>query len=908
MQIQSKDVNTLQLSVLPASALTDTLAIQYIKSRESEMKLLFSLWDAMKGVKNGEDLFAVLSAKLSELLPVKDFVLLVINPNNETWRQFPYPNNEVPNNGRTRLSTSTEKHSKTYDGLFHAILEFDNPYEFVLDNLLTASVPEYIYRWKLDGVEKIIALPLKSGNEKIGVLYMQEQEAARVEPFNYNIAKAIASQISVVVSGILANEEIAKRESERELLLSLSIEIAAVRSNDELLHVLNNRLKTLLGFTHNLVGTINEDGTTASAFLIDPETIAKKHPLFDSAKQGKYPVDDGVMNKAAVSEVPLVYDLAQLNELQKLPIYFQLNFESGIKQAVITRFSKGGKAFGFWMIFYDRKCAIDNRKFGLINALAHQISIAVSNIIANSDIQEREREKSRILSFSNAIASVRDKNVLAKMLKRQLNELFHIEDYIIHAISENKKTHHPILYDLNANFANHPDFQKLLNIETELNDSVFNSILCSSAPVTFDADNWFRSQKPYSEAVKPIGLKQMTAVPICMGEENIAIMIFRQDEENRSAIQKNLFRSICSQIAITVANLIANEKMNKQLCEIDRYKQQLEEEKTYLKEEIQTTQNYAEIIGDSPEMKKTFQLVAQVASSDSTVLLLGETGTGKELIARAIHNASHRKDNLMIKVNCAALPANLIESELFGHERGSFTGAIERRIGKFELANKGTLFLDEIGEMPFELQVKLLRALQEREIERVGGRQTIKVDVRIIAATNRNLEKETREGRFRLDLFYRLNVFPIYLPPLRERKQDIPALATYFVSRFAHKAGKKISALSAKVLHELSQYPWPGNIRELEHLMERGVLLSNGDSIAQITLPVPKQNSTRISSEDRVIIKTIDENERDHILSILKYCNGRISGTGGAAELLGIPPSTLNSKVKKLGIRKEHSL
>ncbi len=237
-------------------------------------------------------------------------------------------------------------------------------------------------------------------------------------------------------------------------------------------------------------------------------------------------------------------------------------------------------------------------------------------------------------------------------------------------------------------------------------------------------------------------------------------------------------------------------------------------------------------------MQKVYRLMSLVAESNSTVLILGETGTGKELIARAIHNASLRKDKLMVKVNCAAMPANLIESELFGHERGAFTGAIERRIGKFELANTSTLFLDEIGEMPLEAQVKLLRVLQERELERVGGKNSIKVDVRIIVATNRNLEEEVKAGRFRSDLYYRLNVFPISLPPLRERIEDIEALANFFLNKYNKNTGKHISKISSKVMQQLRSYLWPGNVRELEHLVERSILLTSDSILREIYLPV----------------------------------------------------------------------
>jgi len=313
-----------------------------------------------------------------------------------------------------------------------------------------------------------------------------------------------------------------------------------------------------------------------------------------------------------------------------------------------------------------------------------------------------------------------------------------------------------------------------------------------------------------------------------------------------------------------------------------------------------------EIVGRSPELQQILRLIARVAPTDSTVLILGETGTGKELVAKAIHEHSSRKTKPMIKVNCAALPVNLIESELFGHERGSFTGATERRIGKFELAHQGTLFLDEIGEMPLELQVKLLRALQEREIERIGGRTTIKVDTRIIAATNRELEREVEEGRFRADLYYRLNIFPIALPSLRNRRDDIPLLAMHFIQKHSKKTGRSISSMSNNVLEQIINYEWPGNIRELEHVIERSLLLSDDDILQQVYLPERRQRSVAKRPEKEAAVKTMEENERDHILSMLRYCKGRVSGYKGAAKCLGIPPSTLSSKLKRLGIQKEH--
>jgi len=294
-----------------------------------------------------------------------------------------------------------------------------------------------------------------------------------------------------------------------------------------------------------------------------------------------------------------------------------------------------------------------------------------------------------------------------------------------------------------------------------------------------------------------------------------------------------------------------------------------------------------------------------VAPFDTSVLILGESGTGKEGIANAIHNLSSRRDKEFVKVNCSSLPPNLIESELFGHEKGAFTGAIEKRIGKFEKANGGTIFLDEIGDMPADMQVKLLRVLQEKEFERIGSNTTVKIDVRIIAATNRDLEMEIEEGRFRLDLFYRLHVFPIHLPPLRERREDIPLLVQHFINIFSEKARKSISGIGDLQMKKLMDYSWPGNIRELQNLLERTILLTKNNFIDEIWLPEVKHKQNLLHSLSK--IKTIDELQREHVLSVLKHCNERVSGPGGAAEILNLPPSTLTARMKKLGILRKYS-
>jgi len=332
------------------------------------------------------------------------------------------------------------------------------------------------------------------------------------------------------------------------------------------------------------------------------------------------------------------------------------------------------------------------------------------------------------------------------------------------------------------------------------------------------------------------------------------------------------------------------------LEEIARMKERLEKENLYLQEEIRLTQHFEEIVGRSDALKYVLFRVEQVAPTDATVLILGETGTGKELMARALHQASPRKDRLMVKVNCAALAPNLIESELFGHRKGAFTGATEQQQGRFEVADGTTLFLDEIGELPLELQAKLLRVLQDGEFERLGSSTTIRVDVRVVAATNRNLKEEVQRGRFREDLWYRLNLFPITVPPLRQRRDDIPLLAGTFLSRVAKKLGRDVRRIRPESMQAMMGYAWPGNIRELENVIERAVILSQGPEIV-VELPEPFEPG-------RDDARTLEGVERRHILRVLEKTGWKIEGQAGAARILQINPGTLRSRMKKLGIER----
>ncbi|AYL95374.1 sigma-54-dependent Fis family transcriptional regulator [Mucilaginibacter celer] len=705
------------------AALKEHIVSDFFQGDEDEKTILLDLSNQIAAIKNKDDLFGVVHASLETLFNVQGFAIIVVNKTNNIHRVYEFGQETYHPNGKSLNDTAFETVSISKSVLMQ-LAAISGPVVIELAEAIDLF-PDmaYLHTCKNKGVDKFAVITLEAAGDILGYLLLTTELLA-TEALRINLLAGVCSQLSIALSNIILIEEVLRWRNEMELLLSVNTAIASVRSTEELAKVIKDQLKQLLGCSHTLIAVRDANKHTVSAFLLDEDARAKAHPAYSDAKDGQYPLNDSVLQQAMNSDLPVWFDLDELVSQPDVPLYIKINHESGLKELIICRFSKGEDVFGFWLLYFEEKQLITESKLKLIQSLSYQLCISVANIIANQ--------------------------------------------------------------------------------------------------------------------------------------------------------------------------------------EIDRYKRQLEEETIYLKEEIEVNQNYAEIIGESPAMQRTFRLVTQVSRSDSTVLILGETGTGKELIARAIHNNSPRKNKLMVKVNCAALPANLIESELFGHEKGSFTGATERRLGKFELANNGTLFLDEIGEMPLELQVKLLRALQEKEIERVGGRGTIKVDVRIIAATNRDLEKEVDEGRFRSDLYYRLNIFPIHLPALRDRKEDIPMLATHFIHRYSKKTGRQITTLGNKALQDMMHYSWPGNIRELEHLIERSILLSSGDALKQIHLPTTKPGHIITTTNWEVPLKTIDENECEHILRILKYCQGRISGQGGAADILGVPASTLNSKIKRLGIKKEH--
>lgn len=503
-------------------------------------------------------------------------------------------------------------------------------------------------------------------------------------------------------------------------------------------------------------------------------------------------------------------------------------------------------------------------------------------------IQEMQKEQLLISALNVAFSKVLDKKQLKVIVNQNFRTELQFDHFII--LKSEQNNIQTFISSFNTQFN-----------EKEIDD-YFEQCLHSAEPVVFDLKDFSEnktSTPSYFIDAKKTSMR--TAIGFCLtsieGSKNVIFLFYKNFTMLEDRFER-ILRGISTQLSITIRNISFSVRFKNTKISDSNFQDEIE-----IKELKKTEKGFHGIIGESEIMQDIFEKISQVAPSESNVLIYGETGTGKELIAQAIHQLSNFSQKKMVRINCAAIPANLIESELFGHEKGSFTGATEQRKGKFEEAHNSTIFLDEIGELPLELQGRLLRVLQEKEIERIGGNKRLKVNARVITATNRNLEKEVLEGKFRSDLFYRLNVFPIELPPLRERKEDIPLLAEYFLEKLHLKTGKKINGFSQKVMNQMIENPWLGNIRELENMIERSILIAKTKTIT--TMDFPKViASENINPEFQ--IKTLQEFEKEYILKIVQKCKGKIFGELGAAKLLGLPPTTLISKMQKLGIEKKH--
>ena len=595
------------------------------------------------------------------------------------------------------------------------------------------------------------------------------------------------------------------------------------------------------------------------------------------------PIDETPAGLVWQTQLPVL--VPNLAEEQRWPKVTGRMKEDGTQSFCLVPLTTAVRRLGAMGFSSLEKEAYSETDVEFLCQIANQIAATVDNVLHHQDlIHDRDRLR-LLLEVTESIASHRDLEELFRDLAHRLPKVVPF-DYI------NAVLHEPVR-----------DVMRLWLLVTSIPSTIIPGL---EIPVDESPGGWvWKTQQPLTvndvaqerrfprlmAMLRENGVQSFCVVPLTTAHRRLGAMGFgslqpRIYQESELAFM----RQVAKQVAVAVDNALAYDN-------IAQLRDKLTKEKLYLEEEIQTDYNFEEIVGDSQALKRVLKAVQTVAVTDSTVLILGETGSGKELVARALHNLGDRRERTFVKLNCAAIPTGLLESELFGHEKGAFTGAIATKIGRFELADSGTLFLDEVGEIPPELQVKLLRVLQEQEFERLGSTRTIRVSVRIVAATNRDLRHMVEEQKFRSDLYYRLNVFPITVPPLRERAEDIPMLVRHFAQKFAQRMKKRIETIPSESMRALQNYAWPGNVRELENFVERAVILSSNSELF-----VPIAELKRPSSTPNGSVVTLEDAEREHILKALRDAQWTIGGPAGAAAKLGMKRTTLQSKMQKLGI------
>jgi formate hydrogenlyase transcriptional activator len=649
---------------------------------------------------------------------------------------------------------------------------------------------------------------------------------------------------------------------------------------------------------------INHD--YAAMALYDPELNELRLHALD------FPEDQNFLEKGQL--IPLVGTPASVAFSTRKPVLrhrpdfeefphpiMRLAYARGIKSGCAVPLLFHDRIVGSMLVASLRESAFTEEDAELLSQIAVQVAIAVENAVnfqkarTAQEQVARERDRSQmLLEINNAVVSHLDLKELLKSISSSLHRILHHDAALISLFDPSGTTLRVQAFDLKQSDRGPVED----GIPLALNSTPEGEAIRTQSPVLIRSHaDLARFSGAAVEQARQVGVHSGCAAPLIVhGRALGALSVVSFHESAFSEEDAKLLAQCSSQIAIAVQNALT-------VRDLEALKNKLAQEKLYLEDEIRSEFNFEEIVGKSPTIRQVLQLVDTVAPSDSTVLLLGETGTGKELIARAVHDHSRRKSRTFVKLNCAAIPTGLLESELFGHERGAFTGAIAQKIGRLELADQGTLFLDEVGDIPVEIQPKLLRALQEREFERLGSTHTKKVNVRLVAATNRNLEKMIEDREFRSDLYYRLNVFPIRIPPLRERPDDVPLLVRYFAEKFARQMQKPIDSVPAAVMAKLQAWHWPGNVRELENLIERSVILSTGTSL-QVPLPEVERSPAKGPAAPPPS-ETLEATDREQIVKVLRETRGILAGPNGAASRLGLKRTTLQYKIKKLGITRD---
>ena len=669
-------------------------------------------------------------------------------------------------------------------------------------------------------------------------------------------------------------------------LLELSKAIASHRNVPDLFHDIACRLKNLFNFQYLAVVLHDGDQNVMRLHILETcEPTSWQTP-------SEIPIEGSVAGFVWENQQPLI--IRDLAEETRFP-FAQAMRDRSARSLCVMPLTTARQRLGVLSLWSDKVGAYEQLDLEFAQLVAAQIAVAMENVFSFADVQAahqqltRERDQLRLLlDVGNAVVSTLDLRELLSTVSACLRRVMSHEyaSLALYDSDRNTLQIHALDFEGVSGF-----LQEGLTMPVE--DAPSGLALMKRETMLMTRAEIEKIDSEFVRGALSEGFQSGCFLPLIAHGRPLGVLVVASaSHATFPQADADLLQPVANQIAVAVENVLG-------FTQIVDLANKLTEEKLYLEEEIRTEHNFTEIVGDSEALKRVLKEVETVAATDATVLICGETGTGKELIARALHDLSSRRERTLVRVNCGAIPTGLLESEMFGHEKGAFTGAIERRIGRFELANRGTIFLDEVEDIPLELQPKLLRVLQEQEFERLGSSRTIKVDVRVVAATNINLAEMVAEKRFRNDLFYRLNVVPITLPPLRERPEDIPLLVNFFAQKYTQRMRKPIDRIPTETMAALIGYSWPGNIRELQNLVERAVTLSRG---SVLDVPIAELKQPGKLSADFNGASTLEAVEREHILRVLQDSHWVIGGPAGAAARLGLKRTTLNNRIRKLGI------
>jgi len=676
-----------------------------------------------------------------------------------------------------------------------------------------------------------------------------------------------------------------------EALLAVTEVISLQRDLSPLLQDLVQHLRPVVDFDFIKLLLYDSDKHVMRLHVLDSPHTSSTYPGYDVS------VEESPGGWAWRTQNPVV--VPHVDEETRFSALIKVLRQDSVKSFCALPLTTSLRRLGALVFGSVEEHAYSESDLLFLQQVTNQVAVAVDNALNYENAQsarrdlEQERDQLRLLlEMNNAVFTILDVRQLVKAIASSLQRVFHHECCSL-------SLYEPERNQLRLFALDFPGSRGWIQegMASPVDDSPDGTAFTTRKPFFLNATEYARHHSEFVRSLIAEGIQSCCSFPLISRQRILGTLnLASRQELSFTPREIDLLTQAANQIAMAVDNALAFSR-------IDELKDKLTGEKVYLEEEIKTAYNFNELVGDSQALKRVLKQVEQVAPTGSTVLIRGETGTGKELIARALHQLSPRRQHTFVKMNCAAIPTGLLESELFGHEKGAFTGAIARKVGRFELAHQGTLFLDEIGDVPLELQSKLLRVLQEQEFERLGSTRTIKIDIRVITATNRELAHMVEDGQFRSDLYYRINVFPIVVPPLRDRAEDIPLLVRYFAQKHARLMNKNIDTIPAIVLNALSKYDWPGNIRELENLIERAVILTQGSALhVPIEELKPHRNAIGVPSVNGAV--TLEEAERVHIFRVLHETDWVIGGSAGAAARLGLKRTTLLSKMQRLDIHR----